>query len=87
MEITACEVDSFTKWPHAELLVTNRSSKASTYTVQVEFVDAAGKRLSEAYAVTNAVAPGQQSSMTAQSLTQVTAKITCRIMEVNRYAS
>ncbi|OEJ22566.1 hypothetical protein BGK67_34190 [Streptomyces subrutilus] len=87
MKITACDVDSFTKWPHAELLVTNRSSKASNYTVQVEFVDGAGKRLSEAYGVTNGVAPGQQSAVTAQSLDQVTAKITCRITEVNRYAS
>ncbi|MFJ3860470.1 FxLYD domain-containing protein [Streptomyces sp. NPDC090085] len=87
VKITACEVDSFTKWPHAKLLVTNRSSKASNYTVQVEFVDAGGKRLSEAFAVTNGVAPGQQSAVTAQSLDQVTAKVTCRITEVDRYAS
>ncbi|MEU4728931.1 MULTISPECIES: FxLYD domain-containing protein [unclassified Streptomyces] len=86
MKITACEVDS-SNWPHANLLITNRSSKASDYWVQVEFVDATGKRLSEAYASTNDLAPGQQSAVTAQSLDQVTVKITCRITDVSRYAS
>ncbi|MFF9015908.1 FxLYD domain-containing protein [Streptomyces sp. NPDC014870] len=87
VRIAACEVDSVTKWPSAELLITNRSSKASTYMVQVEFVDAANRRLSEAYATTNNVAPGQQSRVTAQSLDQVTVKISCRITDVTRFAS
>ncbi|QGZ51860.1 hypothetical protein GPZ77_28895 [Streptomyces sp. QHH-9511] len=86
-KITTCEVDPVTKWAAAELLVTNRSSKASDYIVHVEFVDASGTRLSETYASTNDVAPGQQSKVTAQGLDQVTAKITCRIKDVTRYAS
>lgn len=86
MKITACEVDSST-WPHADLLITNRSSRASDYWEQVEFIDATGKRLSEACASTNDLAPGHQSAVTAQSLDQVPVKITCRITDVSRYAS
>ncbi|MEU6882910.1 FxLYD domain-containing protein [Streptomyces sp. NPDC046712] len=87
VRITACDVDSVTKWPSAELLITNRSSKASNYVVQVEFIDEANKRLSEATAATNNVAPGQQSEATAQGLDQISSKITCRITDVTRYAS
>ncbi|MFF8609616.1 FxLYD domain-containing protein [Streptomyces sp. NPDC015346] len=87
VRITACEVDSATNWPSAELTITNRSSKASNYVVQVEFVDASNTRLSEATAATNNVAPGQQSEVTAQGLDQITSKITCRITDVTRYAS
>ncbi|WP_137989178.1 FxLYD domain-containing protein [Streptomyces vilmorinianum] len=87
VKITACEVDPVTKWPSAELLITNRSSKASNYIVNVEFVDASNKRLSEAVAASNGVAPGQQSKVTAQGLDQITARITCRITDVTRYAS
>ncbi|MET9377480.1 FxLYD domain-containing protein [Streptomyces sp. NPDC002992] len=87
VRITACEVDPRTTWPSAELLVTNRSSKSSDYLVHVEFVDASGKRLSEAYTSTNDVAPEQRSKVTAQSLDQVTAKVTCRIVDVTRRAS
>ncbi|MBX9425497.1 MULTISPECIES: FxLYD domain-containing protein [Streptomyces] len=87
VRITACEVDPATKWPSAELLITNRSSKASTYLVEVEFVDASNKRLGEALAGSSGVAPGQRSEVTAQGLTQVSTKITCRITDVTRTAS
>ncbi|MER7516679.1 FxLYD domain-containing protein [Streptomyces sp. NPDC126499] len=87
VRITACAVDSATKWADAELLITNRSSKTSNYLVQVEFVDASGRRLDEATAATSNLAPGQQSKVTAQGLAQITAKITCRITDVTRYAS
>jgi hypothetical protein len=87
VRITACEVDSTTDSPSTELLITNRSSKASNYIVHVEFVDASGKRLEEATVGTNNVAPGQQSKVRAQGLAQMTAKITCRITDVTRFAS
>ncbi|MET9952477.1 FxLYD domain-containing protein [Streptomyces sp. NPDC006339] len=87
VRITACEVDSTTKWPSATLLITNRSSKPSNYIVQVEFVDASDKRLDEAVATSNVVAPGQRSEVTAQGLSQATTKITCRVTDVTRYAS
>lgn len=87
VRITACAVDSATKWPSAELLITNRSSKASNYIVEVEFVDTSNKRLGEALATSSGVAPEQRSEVTAQGLTQVSTKITCRITDVTRTAS
>ncbi|WP_420706905.1 FxLYD domain-containing protein [Streptomyces sp. NRRL F-2664] len=87
VQITACGVDSSTGWPSADLLITNRSSKPSTYLVHVEFVDAAGRRLSEAYASSSGVAPGQQSAVEAQGLDQVPAGTVCRITDVTRFAS
>ncbi|MFF6772048.1 FxLYD domain-containing protein [Streptomyces sp. NPDC012637] len=87
VKVTVCKVDPVTRWPSAELLITNRSSKASNYVVHVEFVDASDKRLSEAYASTNGLRPGQQAAVTAQSLDQVSVTVTCRITDVTRYAS
>ncbi|WP_175410215.1 FxLYD domain-containing protein [Streptomyces sp. TRM64462] len=87
VQITSCAVDSLTNLARAELLITNRSSKPSNYIVQIEFVDASGRRLDEGYAATNNVAPGQQSSVAAQGLTQIDGPITCRIADVTRFAS
>ncbi len=68
-------------------MITNRSSKASNYIVEVEFVDASNKRLGEALATSSGLAPKQRSEVTAQGLTQVSTKITCRITDVTRTAS
>ncbi|MEU6615332.1 FxLYD domain-containing protein [Streptomyces parvus] len=87
VKITACEVDSVTKWPSASLDVTNRSSKDSNYIVQVEFVDKDGTRLGEGTAALNNLAPDQVSKEKAQGLTQVSGKVECRVTKVTRYAS
>lgn len=87
VRITACKVDATTSWPSAELLITNRSSKTSNYMVSVEFVDASGKRLADAFTATNNLAPGQQAEETAQGLATIKAKIKCQVTEVTRYAS
>ncbi|MFI1360434.1 FxLYD domain-containing protein [Streptomyces sp. NPDC020898] len=80
-------MDATTSWPSAELLITNRSSKTSNYIVNVEFVDASGKRLGEAFTATNNLAPRQQAEETAQGLDSINVKIKCRVTEVTRYAS
>ncbi|MGW0365822.1 hypothetical protein [Streptomyces sp. NPDC002990] len=87
VKITACEVDAGTKWPHADLDVTNRSSKPSDYVVSVEFVGPSGERLTEAHTAVTHLAPGQVARDRAQSLTQVTDPVTCRITDVTRVAS
>ncbi|MBT2428208.1 ATP-binding cassette domain-containing protein [Streptomyces sp. ISL-112] len=87
VKVTACEVDPSTSWAQADLLITNRSSKASNYVVQVEFVDASGTRLGEASAAASNVAPEQKVNTKAQGLDQITTKVTCRITDVTRYAS
>ncbi|MCB5165044.1 hypothetical protein LG634_09410 [Streptomyces bambusae] len=87
VRISACEVDATTKWPHAELIVTNRSSRPSDYLVSVEFLDPDGVRLSEAHAVLTRVGPDQVARETAQTLTQVDVPVTCRLTDVTRTAS
>ncbi|MFF8467927.1 FxLYD domain-containing protein [Streptomyces griseus] len=87
VKITACEVNSTTQWPSASLDVTNRSSKDSNYIISVEFVDKDGTRLGEGTAALNNLAPDQVSKETAQGLTQVEGKISCRVTKVTRYAS
>ncbi|WP_329547446.1 FxLYD domain-containing protein [Streptomyces sp. NBC_01356] len=87
VKITKCEVDSTTSWPAAELLITNRSSKESTYFINVEFVDNSGKRLGEASAGTSNLAPGQKAEETAQGLNEISVKIECKVTEVTRWAS
>ncbi|MFD7256452.1 FxLYD domain-containing protein [Streptomyces sp. NPDC059874] len=87
VKITGCELSSVTKWASARLLIDNRSSKSSDYSVEVEFVNAAGKRLGEAYASTLRLAPGQHAEVTAQGLSQISETITCRIVKVIRFAS
>ncbi|MFJ7154664.1 hypothetical protein ACIQUQ_06970 [Streptomyces sp. NPDC101118] len=87
VRITACETDPTTRWPHADLTITNHSGKASDYWIGVEFVAASGERLAEANASTSHLAPGQASRERAQSLTQVDRAVTCRITDVTRTAS
>ncbi|WP_420169026.1 FxLYD domain-containing protein [Streptomyces violaceoruber] len=86
-KITGCEVNGTTGWPKADVLITNRSSKTSNYIVSVEFVDASGKRLGEAFAASNNVAARQEVEADAQSLDKVDGKVSCKVTKVTRYAS
>jgi hypothetical protein len=85
VKITGCEVDSLTTWASAKVLITNRTSKESNYIVSVEFVDSSGKRLGEALAAVNNLAPGQKAEETAQGLDTITGKMECKVTEVTRY--
>ncbi|MFD9035283.1 hypothetical protein ACFVZW_29725 [Streptomyces sp. NPDC059567] len=87
VRITACQVDAATKWPHADVTVTNRSSKPSDYLVSVEFVVPSGDRVAEAGTTVDHLAPGQVSQGRAQSLSQVTGTVECRVTDVIRTAS
>jgi len=87
VKITACVVDSALHWPSAKLTITNRSSKASNYMIELEFVDAKGTRISEGIAATNNLAPGQAAKETAQGTADASGKITCKVTKVTRYAS
>ncbi|ANS69595.1 hypothetical protein SLINC_7371 [Streptomyces lincolnensis] len=87
VKITKCAVDPVTEGTAAGLLVTNRSSKTSDYTVDVEFLDRSGKRLGDGIGATRKLAPGQQADVTAQGLVRITEAVTCRVTDVTRYAS
>ncbi|WP_329124419.1 hypothetical protein [Streptomyces sp. NBC_01353] len=87
VRITACQVDSATKRPHADVTVTNRSSKPSDYLISVEFVVPSGDRVAEADATVDHLAPGQASQGRAQSLSQGAGTVECRVTDVIRTAS
>lgn len=85
--IKACEVNSATTWPAADVEIVNHSSTEANYIVSVEFLDAAGTRLGEGMAATNNLAPGQKAREKAQGLAETTGKISCKISKVQRYPS
>lgn len=87
LEITACEVDGDTRWPHADLTVTNHSSKTSDYVVSIEFVTTSGTRVAEANVAVDNLAPDQVARERAQGLTQVDGQVSCSITDVTRFAS
>lgn len=86
VEITACEVAGDSRWPRADLTVTNHSSKTSDYVISVEFVTSSGTRVAEAATTVDNLAPDQVAKERAQSLTQVDGPITCNITNVTRFA-
>ncbi|MET9296709.1 FxLYD domain-containing protein [Streptomyces sp. NPDC003077] len=87
VRVDSCGTDDFTGWPAAQLSITNRSDRESNYIITIEFVDASGTRLGSALAAENNVRPGQRAQTTAQGLKKVSAKASCRVASVTRYAS
>lgn len=87
IKLTSCAVDSTLDFPTAKVDITNHTSKASDYSIQVEFIDAKGNRLAAGYALENALAPGQKSTQTAMGDNEVHGKFTCKVAKVDRYAS
>ncbi|WJV48553.1 hypothetical protein [Streptomyces flavofungini] len=85
--LTKCSVDPSTRWPTAELRITNHSSKTSDYSVEVEFVGADGVRIAEGVAVTSNLAPDRAANESAVGIRQTSGKVVCRITDVTRFAS
>lgn len=84
VKVTSCAVDAVTRVPKAGLEIHNRTSKASTYGVTVEFDAPNGTRVSEGAALSLTVASGQTVKTTAGGSDQVTQKVTCKVTKVNR---
>ncbi|WP_143686956.1 hypothetical protein [Streptomyces sp. TLI_171] len=87
VSISSCAVDPTTSFPSAQLEITNHSSKASDYSIAVEFVDANGTRVAEGAALETHVAPGQKVVDTAGGTAQVSGKVTCKVTSVNRISA
>lgn len=86
VELTLCGPDGATGWVRAGGLITNHSSKASTYFVNVEFV-AGGVRYAEGVFSSSTVAAGQMVEWDASGLTDSREGTTCKITSVERFAS
>ncbi|WP_030271621.1 hypothetical protein [Streptomyces sp. NRRL B-24484] len=87
VEITSCSVDPTLHRPSAELSVTNHDTRASTYLVRVEFVDATGTRIGEGTVTASGLAPDRPTVLKAQGTTTATGRTSCRLVEVTHYAT
>ncbi len=89
IKIESCERDSTTGWVHADITVTNNSSKPSNYMVTVGILSAdKATKYDDALASISTLAPGQSSPQTAQSLkSDIPDGFICELSNVTRYAS
>ncbi|MFE7398756.1 hypothetical protein [Streptomyces sp. NPDC057557] len=85
VRITACELDSVTQWPAAEVEIVNHSGARASYIVNVEFMDGDGTRHGEGLASSSNLDAGQKSVGRAQGLGKFTGKLTCRVAQVSRF--
>ena len=90
--VDSCAVSTNTfEGPEAKLSVTNHSSKTSNYAITVAFDSRdGGQQLDTGAALVQTLAPGQTTQTTASSLKselRTSGKFTCKVAEVNRYAS
>lgn len=69
--------------------VTNGSSKRSNYSIEVSFVDGDGRQVATSGALVSNVEPGQQAKWSATGVgdSATTWDITCKVVDVTRYAS
>lgn len=67
--------------------ITNNSSEASTYLGSVEFLDANGTRYAESPIASSAVGPGQMAEFSAPTVTEAREGTTCRVAQIERFAS
>jgi len=72
----------------ATLTVTNNSSKRSDYLISVAFESTDGKtQLDTTSALVSSLEPGQNTSTDAVSFKKAPAGFTCRVTDINRFAS
>lgn len=82
----ACSRNSYDDL-HAELTVTNDSSKPSRYLVEVEFLAPDGEQLDSSYGTAAKVGPGESKPIVIDTLTPAPeGPFTCRVANVDRAA-
>ena len=87
IRITGCEPDE-AGWAAAEITITNNSSKASNYLVQVTFDTADHTtQIGTGYASVDNLAPGQKAVQTASALKDAQPGYLCTVTDVTRYAA
>lgn len=86
--ITACAEGDF-GYASATIEVTNNSSEASNYLIEIAFESADGStQIGTGYASVNSLAPGQKTTQEAGGLDEVSGQeFTCRVSSVERYAA
>lgn len=87
VELSTCTGDEYSV--KAGGTITNHSSKASNYSIEVEFVYESGTRFADGLDFQTNIAPGQSSNWEALDMpsSMPTGPFTCRIVEVDRTAA
>ncbi|WP_322762567.1 hypothetical protein [Frankia sp. Cr2] len=87
VQVTGCARDATLGWPKATLTITNKSSKASSYSVTVSFQSADGStQYGEGVAFVSSLAPGQKTVQAAQGTDDIPArsKLVCKVTSAKR---
>ena len=87
VEIVGCTSNEF-GWPEAKVKITNNSSKASNYLVDIAFESKDGTvQIDTSMVAVNNLEPGQTSTEDASSLEEASGAFVCKVTDVTRYAS
>lgn len=87
VEIVGCSSNEY-GWPEAQVKITNNSSKASNYIVEVAFESEDGStQIDTSMVAVNNLQPGQAATDEASSLNEVSGAFVCKVTDVTRYAS
>lgn len=85
--ISSCSTDSLDS-PEAKVKVTNNSSKASNYIIEIAFESPDGStQIDTSTVFINDLQPGQTATEKAISFADAPADFTCRITDVTRFAA
>lgn len=85
--ITSCTVDPTLHMPMAKGTVVNHSSGASNYTFTISFLNPSGTVVAQGAGAENNIAAHQTATWTASGDQQTSGPVTCKIVDVTRYAS
>jgi hypothetical protein len=88
VKIKSCSKDDTFDWAEAQLKVTNSSSKASDYSIEVTFTSKDGKtQLGTGVTFISNLAPGQTKNEKVSNTEEVSGKFTCKVTSVDRSES
>ena len=87
LTINSCSVDPTLKIPVAKGTVLNHSSGTSDYTFTISFLNTTGTVVAQGGGIENNIAPGQTATFSVNGDAQTSGPVTCKLVEVTRFAS
>lgn len=82
--ITNCVASPTGGRPTAVGAIVNHTSKASTYVLDINFIDSSGNKVSEGGASVGKVEPGATATFHVEGLSSATGPLSCKIANVSR---
>jgi hypothetical protein len=87
VSVTSCGVDPTLKYPLAKGTVLNHSSGKSNYTFTISFLNRVGVVVGQGIGAEGDIAAGQTATFTTYGDSAVSGPVTCKIVNVTRFAS